>query len=261
MYQTVIFIMKNLLSKYFAFLAIAFISVFTFSCKEDPDTDPDLPGEVILEFDHVVGTNALVLDDQEDTNGDKFTVSRFKYYISNIILKKADGTEYKQPESYHLIDESVPASKIVNIKDIPAGEYTNLTFTIGVDSTRNVSGAQTGALDPANGMFWTWNSGYVFVKLEGTSPQSQNGGLVFHIGGFQKPNNTIRTISPALNGQKLRVAAGKAPQVHLKVNVLNMFQGANLIKFDELSNTMGGANSVKVADNYVEMFKVDHIHN
>lgn len=255
--------MKSLSSKYFTFLVIALISVFTFSCKEDPDAEPGLPGEVTLEFDHIVGTRALSLDNQEytNTNGDKFTVSRFKYYISNIILKKADGTEYKQPESYYLIDESVPASKNVNIKDIPAGEYTSLTFTIGVDSARNVSGAQTGALDPANGMFWTWNSGYVFVKLEGTSPQSQNGGLVFHIGGFQKPNNTIRTISPALNGQKLRIAAGKAPQVHLKVDVLNMFQGANTIKFAELSTTMGGANSVKVADNYVEMFKVDHIHN
>jgi hypothetical protein len=232
-------------------------------CKKDPTTEPALPGEVTLEFDHVVGANALSLDDQEYTNanGDQFKVSRFKYYLSNLILKKADGTEYKLPESYYLIDESVPSSKLVTIKNIPAGEYTNLTFTIGVDSTRNVSGAQTGALDPANGMFWSWNTGYVFVKLEGTSPQSQNGGLVFHIGGFQKPNNTIRTVSPTLGGQKLRIMAGKAPQVHLKVDVLKMFEGVNTIKFAELSTTMGGANSVKVADNYVEMFRVDHIQN
>ncbi len=256
--------MKNLLSKYSTFFFIAFLPLLTISCKENPDTEPSLPGEVKLEFDHVVGSNALSLDDREYTNanGDKFKVSMFKYYISNILLKKADGTEYKQPESYYLIDESKPASKLITISDVPAGEYSSLIFTIGVDSTRNVSGAQTGALDPANGMFWTWNSGYVFVKLEGTSPQSQNGGLVFHIGGFRKPNNTIRTVSSALNGQKLRVAAGKAPQVHLKTNILSMFQGPNTIKFSELSSTMGGANSVKVADNYAtNMFQVDHIHN
>jgi hypothetical protein len=255
--------MKNLLLKYTAFLAIAFTSLFTFSCKEDPAAEPSLPGEVNLEFDNVVGTNALSLDGQEYTNanGDKFKVSKFKYYISNIIFKKADGTEYKQPESYYLIDESVEDSKLVTIKDVPAGEYTNLTFTVGVDSARNVSGAQTGALDPANGMFWTWNTGYVYVKMEGTSPQSQNGGLVFHIGGIAKPNNTIRTVSLPMNGQKLLVQASKAPQVHLKVDVLDMFQGTNLIKFAELSTTMGGPNSVKVADNYVGMFKVDHIHN
>ncbi|PSR52561.1 hypothetical protein AHMF7605_02975 [Adhaeribacter arboris] len=254
--------MQNLLSKYTASVALAFISLCTPSCKEDPDTTPALPGQVTLEFDNVVGDAALSLDDQEYTNanGDKFKVSMFKYYISNLIFKKADGTEYKQPESYYLIDESTPNSKLVTIKDIPAGEYTGLTFTIGVDSVRNVSGAQTGALDTANGMFWTWKSGYVFVKLEGTSPQSQNGGLVFHIGGFQKPNNTIRTVSPSLNGNKLLVEGGKNPEVHMKVNVLKMFQGVNTIKFAELATTMGGENSVKVADNYVNMFTVDHIH-
>ena len=255
--------MKILFSKYIAFLAIAFISFLALSCKQDPDTELSLPGIVALEFDNLVGDNALILDDQEYTNanGDQFRVSMFKYYISNIVFSKADGTEYKELESYYLIDESKPNSKLVTIPNIPAGEYTNLSFTIGVDSARNVSGAQTGDLDPAHGMFWTWNSGYVFVKLEGTSPQSQNGGLVFHVGGFKHPNNTIRVVSPSLNGQKLRVEAGKAPQVHLKVNVLDMFRGANTIKFSELSATMGGANSVKVADNYVNMFKVDHIHN
>ncbi|QMU29122.1 MbnP family protein [Adhaeribacter radiodurans] len=254
--------MQNVLSKYTPLLAIAFMALITFSCKEDPDPIPALPGQVTLEFDNVVGEAALSLDDQDynNANGDQFKVSMFKYYISNIILKKTDGTEYKQPESYYLVDESNADSKLITIKEIPAGEYTGLTFTIGVDSVRNVSGAQTGALDPANGMFWTWKSGYVFVKLEGTSPQSQNGGLVFHIGGFQKPNNTIRTISPSLNGTKLQVEGGKNPEVHFKVNVLNMFQGVNTIKFADLATTMGGENSVRVADNYVNMFTVDHIH-
>ncbi|MGV3639828.1 MAG: MbnP family protein [Adhaeribacter sp.] len=255
--------MKILFSKYTAFLAIVTITLFTFSCKEDPDTQPALSGELKLEFDHFVGQTPLSLHDREysNANGDKFKVSRFKYYLSNIMLKKADGTEYRQPESYYLVDESVAASKVITLSDVPAGEYTQLTFTIGVDSTRNVSGAQTGALDPSHGMFWNQNSGYVFVKLEGSSPQSQDGNLVFHIGGFKTPNNTIRTVSPSLNGQQLRVQAGKAPQVHLKADVLDMFQGPNLIKFAEFSNTIGGPNSVKVADNYADMFRVDHIHN
>lgn len=255
--------MKNLILSYTIFLSLAFISVFNISCKKDPEPTPAMPGNITLEFEHVVGGSPLVLDAQEYTNanGDQFKVSRFKYYISNIIFKKADGTEYKQPESYYLIDESVPASKLISIKDVPAGEYTQLTFTIGVDSVRNVSGAQTGALDATNGMFWSWKTGYVFVKLEGSSPQSENGGIVFHIGGFNTPHNTIRTISPALDNKKIQVAGGKAPQVHFKVDALKMFQGVNTIKFAEVSTTMGGPNSVKVADNYVTMFTVDHIHN
>ncbi len=144
---------------------------------------------------------------------------------------------------------------------MPSGEYTGLTFTVGVDSTRNVSGAQTGALDPTQGMFWSWNTGYIFMKLEGYSPQSEKGGLTFHIGGFKAPNNTIRTISPSLNNSKVLVAAGKAPQVHLKVDVLEMFQTPQVVKFADLSTTMGGPASVTIADNYRDMFRVDHVHN
>jgi hypothetical protein len=36
---------------------------------------------------------------------------------------------------------------------------TAIKFLLGVDSLKNVSGIQTGALDPAKGMFWTWNTG------------------------------------------------------------------------------------------------------
>ena len=65
---------------------------------------------------------------------------------------------------------------------------------IGVDSARNTSGAQLGALDPANSMFWSWNSGYIFVRMEGNSPQSTQpyNKLQFHIGGFKGATNCIK---------------------------------------------------------------------
>ncbi len=255
--------MKSFIIKYILIL-ITFTSFVT-SCKKDPDPEPtpDTVGQVNLEFEHVVGSEALALNPQQYTNanGDQFQVTTFKYYISNIVLTKADGTIYKQPESYYLVDEDQPASKLITLKDVPGGEYAGLTFTVGVDSVRNVSGAQTGALDPTQGMFWTWNTGYIFMKLEGYSPQSERGGLTFHIGGFQKPNNTIRTLSPSLNNSKMLVAAGKEPQVHLKVDVLEMFQTPQVIKFADLSTSMGGPSSVTIADNYRDMFRVDHIHN
>jgi hypothetical protein len=61
-----------------------------------------------------------------------------------------------------------------------------MEFMIGVDSARNNSGAQTGALDPTNGMFWSWSTGYIMAKFEGTSAQSPAAAnaLKFHIGGF-----------------------------------------------------------------------------
>ena len=246
-------------------------SSLTLSSCDDKDKNKPAPvGELDLEFDNVVGAQALVLNTGNYTNaaGNAFTVSKFNYYISNIKLTKADGTEWQEPESYHLVQENVAASQALTLKDVPAGDYAKLTFTVGVDSARNVAGAQTGALDPNNEMFWSWNTGYVYTKLEGTSPQSTstNNGLTFHIGGFKSPNNTIRTVSPALPAATpaLQVRADRTPEVHLKVDVLGMFNGqtaANNIDFRTLSTTMGGANSVKVANNYAAgMFRIDHVH-
>jgi hypothetical protein len=65
--------------------------------------------------------------------------------------------------------------------NVPAGTYTGMYLTMGVDSARNVSGAQEGALDPANGMFWSWTSGYIMIKAEGLSPQGAGGSFTYHL--------------------------------------------------------------------------------
>ena len=38
---------------------------------------------------------------------------------------------------------------------------------LGVDSVLNYNGVHEGALDPINGMYWTWQTGYIHCKLEG----------------------------------------------------------------------------------------------
>jgi hypothetical protein len=242
----------------FAFAALALTG-----CKKD-EPAPSQTGTVALAFEQTVGTSPLTLNTQTYTtpSGDQFRVSIFRQYISNVKFNKADGTSYAVPESYYLVDAAVSSSQEITIADVPVGDYTGVTFTIGVDSARNVSGAQKGALDPNNNMFWTWNSGYIYTKLEGYSPQSSTGGLVFHIGGFKSPNNTIRTVSPAFPaGTKLLVRNDHSPEIHYNVDVMKMFTGPTTIRFATLSNTMGGPTSVPVANNYAAgMFTVEHIH-
>ncbi|MEJ5996418.1 MbnP family protein [Pedobacter sp. Du54] len=241
-------------------------SIF-FSCKKEETITPNEKGSFALEFENFVNETPLVLNTPtyKNANGDSFNISVFKYYISNITLSKEDGTIYKVPESYFLVDVSKPASLLNSLTDIPAGDYTQIAFTIGVDKERNLAGAQTGALDPTLGMFWTWNSGYIFVKLEGSSPQSTapDNSLTFHIGGIADPNNTIRTYSKLFAaGNPLRIRADKKPQIHFKVNAAALFTGKQTISFANLNFTMGGANSALVADNYTNgLFQLDHIHN
>ncbi len=247
-------------------ISLFFSTLLLTGCKKEDATPANQTGEVDIEFENTVGTDPLVLDKKTYTTlaGDDFTVSAFKYYISNLKLTRTDGTQYAVPESYYLVNSAISSTQHLALKDVPAGDYKALTFIIGVDSARNVSGAQTGALDPGNAMFWSWNSGYIFAKLEGTSPQSKSAanGLMFHIGGFKSPNNTIRTVTPAFpSGTLLLVRADHSPEIHYNVDILKMFSGPNTIRFGTLSTTMGGANSVRLANNYAQgMFTVEHIH-
>jgi len=238
------------------------------SCKKGDDKPAaDTKSSFTMEFEHQVNGAPLTLNTNSYKNakGEDFKINVFKYYVSNIKLSKADGTTFLVPESYFLIDESKPASKLITVNDIPTGDYNKIEYTIGVDYARNFAGAQTGALDPVNGMFWTWNSGYIFVKLEGTSPQSTaaNNALTFHIGGVVDPNNTIRTFAAAINAANpLRVRTDAKPDMHFIVNAAALFTGTTDVSFATLNLTMGGANSVIVADNYSKgLFRLDHIHN
>jgi hypothetical protein len=51
-------------------------------------------------------------------------------------------------------------------------------------------------LDPVNGMYWAWQSGYINFKLEGKSKicNTRNNVFQFHIGGYMHPNATVQTV-------------------------------------------------------------------
>lgn len=220
-------------------------------------------GNLYLELEPTVGAAPLVPGPTaySNGNGEQFTISTFKYYLSSVQLQRADGTHYAVPDGYFLVDAAQPASQHVALHGIPAGTYTGLSFVVGVDSARNVAGAQTGALDPVNGMFWDWNSGYIFVRLEGTAAASATGRYKYAIMGFQRPFNTLRTISPAFGSATLEVSPAHEPEVHLEVDVQKMFVGPTPMRFADVYDSEGGPSSVQIANNYAAgMFTVEHIH-
>ncbi len=193
-------------------------------------------------------------------NGDSIRISRFDYFISNIRFTKTDGNIYTEPESYHLIQEKNAPSKLFTI-DIPEGSYSSMSFIIGVDSARNVSGAQTGALEPNSGMFWDWKTGYIMAKLEGESPQSTNfsSKFIYHIGGFAGTENALRTVKLSFNNSLL-VGNDKTPTIHIKADAMEFFKTPNKISVKDTYTVMSTTDAAqKIANNYSDMFSIDHI--
>lgn len=111
-------------------------------------------------------------------------ITQLKYYLHNIQLYLNQQLVYTLPETYYLLDLENPSSLQF---DLPTGvTYDRVAFGIGVDSLTNAQGVSGGALDPMHGMYWTWQSGYINFKLEGTSALCSSRGqeFQFHIGGF-----------------------------------------------------------------------------
>jgi hypothetical protein len=212
-----------------------------------------------IQLDHVVGKSVLELDTAIYSNalGQVYEVNRFKYYLSNFQLKKKDGTEFRSSETF-LVDEDKPVSKQIHLKNISAGDYVSISFIIGVDSLHNCSGAQSGALDPVNGMFWTWNNGYIFLKLEGHSTASHSPGKIFeyHIGGYKPPSNCIRHVRLALPAESLSLTAGKTALLRLQADVSEVLKNPNTVDFSKLSAVSDPLNSGTIADNYADMFSL-----
>lgn len=216
---------------------------------------------ILLHFNTVVGSKPFFLDSgYSDPFGESFTVSKFKYYISNIELKNSvTGVKKFIPNSYYLVNEADSASKNILI-NIPQNHYDSISFLLGVDSVKNVSGAQSGALDPANDMFWTWNTGYVMAKLEGSSPVSKqiHHVIEYHIGGFKGENSVLQRINlpiplPEENDKSVR----EKLKIVIVADINAWFRGShNLLISQSAVCTSPGQLAKQFSENYRNMFTV-----
>lgn len=201
-------------------------------------------------------------------NGEHLSVDHLRYYLSNFRLHRVDGQWSAAAHSdadargYFLVDESEAASKLFDIAGFSKGEYDGIEFVIGVDAARNSAGVQSGALDPARGMFWTWNTGYIFFKLEGHSPESSARSQIveYHVGGSREPT-PARTVYLPLGAKPVKLDPKLVATVHLQVELATLFEGEPGLRIADKPTIMDPAAGTTVADRYAAMFRVDHIHH
>ncbi len=234
------------------------------------------PGKIIsakhtvsITFHNKAGDADLHLD-SSCTNpfGEIFIVKQFKYYISNIRLRDDDTKKTESfPGKYFLIDQADSSSKII-LLSTSLKHIISIEFMLGVDSLKNVSGIQTGSLDPAKGMFWTWNTGYVMAKLEGTSAAANTPQHSFswHVGGYKKGEATARMIYlklPVISNQApgIRYQQPGSGTININADILKWFNALHEIKIaGQPFCHQPGALAVSLADNYSAMFTVSYNH-
>ncbi len=225
----------------YLFVTILFSSIFLSACKDDITPPPAPPvvnkydtltnfqglvvpttGKIKVNVNYVFGKDRINLNTgvYQTLGGDTFTLSLIRHYFSNLTLIGPDAKV--NLGNYQLINAAEDAGKTFEISNVPAGLYHKIGAILGVDSIRNTSGLQEGALDPAYGMFWTWATGYIFIKVEGRTTDNQTFG--FHLGGI----NLTPYNEADITAFKVK---STTPTINLDIDIKEFFEGPYAFSF------------------------------
>lgn len=265
------------------------------SCLQDSDKNSAVSkGTLAIEFSHYVGSKELKLTATPSDSfpyttslGQKFNVSLFGYYVTQVALKGSQGNLWEDRVHTSVKADSVSGiyqvletdskSKSLSFSDVAPGSYDTLILTIGIPESIVSEGAQGGILDVAKGAwFWNWNSGYIGMAIEGqaeNSPFVAKPGLPdkafqLHIGGWKdvtppegevkKLSNNVRTLRLPI-GRTITVSADHTPELHIVMDLLKILNGSEA-DFTTLYQLHSPAAGTKLADQFGKAFVVDHVH-
>jgi hypothetical protein len=230
-------------------LFITIISIAFISCEKETDerktgninTNPDTnfvgmyfakQGTLRLAFNHTFGSSPLQLAPLTYVTAkmDTVAISDLKYYISHVSLTRDDNSILNL-ENNNLLDFITNKTDV--ILTVPTGKYKAIRFYLGVDSIKNSSGLQQGDLDPANGMFWTWSTGYIYYRLKARHGYD-NKGIVYDIGGSQN----LLTFSFDISTYKV---SKDVITISINNNIASVFNKPNQLVLDSVENQVHSA--------------------
>lgn len=175
---------------------------------------------------------------------DSINIEMFKCYLSNIVISDSNNKKDLNASNFHLLDFTNSDTALLFIS--PFVNANSMQFNLGVDSLINTSGVLSGQLDPSNGMYWTWQSGYINFKIEGSSPfcTARNHEFQFHAGGYSYPYNSLNSI-------KLELSPNR--HFHLEIDLALFFK---MISLKDLNHVMSpGPNAIKISKALASCFK------
>jgi hypothetical protein len=240
----------------FLILSFSLLAVFACSNNDDDTSTPEGEGTLEIMFEHKLNGEDLQLGAATEVAGQPVSLSLVRYWVSNIALENSQGEVITFPDGYYLVEETPDNTrKSFQLENVPTGEYTKITFAIGVEEATNASiDAAKGELSVEVGMSWNWNTGYIFLKTEGQFG-AENTDFKFHVG--TNPNYHSMEFMPEGG---LKVKANKMTMLHYEVALESLFEGVSL---SETPVVMVGPadTAAKIAKNWSGMYHLHHVQN
>ncbi|MEQ1853171.1 MAG: cytochrome-c peroxidase, partial [Chthoniobacteraceae bacterium] len=122
---------------------------------------------------HTFNDGPLLLDSLRYQNaaGETLSVTRLSYLLSGFAIERDDGVWVELPDRYAWMD-AAKRRTVIRLDGVPEGKYRALRFHVGPDAKANTADPAKLAADHPlnpnlNGLHWSWQTGYIFLALEG----------------------------------------------------------------------------------------------
>lgn len=259
--------------KFLKYVAAVLLAAIIISCSSNNDEEIlDGEGTIEVKFDNSYKTSDLLLSTTtyNAIETERINIEAVKYIVSNIRFEKNDGSifEYPKESSFFIVDEADTASQKLTLNNIPEGNYSKLTFGIGVDQETYLKGAegQGELLAKAQemGMMWSWQAGYKFFLFEGNYTSStvvEKTGFAFHMGSHGSNLDNYKEIKLFLpNPVAVRTEA--SPSIHVVADISKVLDGETKFLLENGDQIhVDPVKSPQIAVNVNQMFTVHHVHN
>ncbi|MFQ3597667.1 MAG: MbnP family protein [Chloroherpetonaceae bacterium] len=224
------------------FLSLALLVFFASACKEESNsvtpTDETVSFKLLIEgkFDTLsFALNRPFVNQAGDTV--RFTMAKF--YLSEVCLVDTLGrtipvrvvdtanTTTIDNQTVTLLDYATAQNGVLELTlRAKPGLYRGMKFNVGVPFNLNHRDASVlpKPLNIDQGMFWTWNTGYIFHRIEGNFDSlgtSRN--FLYHIGGDNR-NLTVQLATlTGSNVTRFEVAANGSSVFRAKMDYRRLF--------------------------------------
>jgi hypothetical protein len=182
----------------YGLLAIAVLSTLIVlimaGCGDDNPAATEQPISVDVFFDFTVGGQPLLLNQMiyDNPAGRKYSIKTLRFVLSDIQIHSQQGNNVKLKD-VHYFTMSDPSTQTIHFQGgVPHADWDRVTFTFGLDETRNVRDKYVSMTKFHTEMAWPTglgaNLGYHYMQLEGNyevTPGGATAGYTTHTGPRQ----------------------------------------------------------------------------
>ena len=182
-----------------------------------------------LHFSHQIDSFPLIKDSLVYTNeaGQLYSIKNLHYLISDVKLTDENGNTLQELVSEHFVSSDDESTYNLYLPEILyTGEYANIEFTLGLNSTRNINNLLVNETYHTQ-MFWPdlMGGGYHYMKLEGAF---NNDSSFYNIHTGASMGNDY-SITKSFSVNLSSIENGVIHDINIIMKINNWFSNPNII--------------------------------